>query len=145
MPELELSLKRLQQQFPDRVRAEIKYDDGLARQIYAGGDVFLMPSRYEPCGLSQMIAMRYGCVPIVTAVGGLQDTVADGETGFVIRKASASRLATAIKKALALFRDKTRWDGLQKAGMSMDFSWASSAEQYLALYRRLVAQVVRAV
>jgi starch synthase len=140
VPKLEASVKNLQAEFPDRVRAEIRYDDGLARQIYAGADMFLMPSRYEPCGLSQMIAMRYGCVPIVSYVGGLKDTIVDNETGFSIEKATAARLATGIKRALAVFADKARWRAVQEAGMSQDFSWSSSAEQYLGLYRRSLAQ-----
>ena len=85
-PKLEESARKLAEDFPERVRIEAKYDAKLARQIYAGADIFLMPSRYEPCGLSQMIAMRYGCVPVVRAVGGLHDTVTDGETGFVFIK-----------------------------------------------------------
>ena len=78
MPRLERSLKRLEEEFPNRFRAELRYDAGLARQIYGGADAFLMPSRYEPCGLAQMLAMRYGCLPIVSAVGGLKDTVVAG-------------------------------------------------------------------
>lgn len=141
-PELEKSVRALQAEFPDRVRAEIKYDAGLARQIYAGADLFLMPSRYEPCGLSQMIALRYGCVPIVSAVGGLQDTIYDDETGLVIKPPTATRLATAVKHAIAIRADSTRWIAMQKAGMSQDFSWRISAQRYLELYRRLVAQAV---
>lgn len=141
MPRLEESVRRFQAQFPDRVRAEFRYDDGLARQIYAGADIFLMPSRYEPCGLSQMIAMRYGCVPIVSAVGGLKDTIFPDETGFVIEKPTASRLATAVKKALAAYPDRARWEAIQKAGMSQDFSWSVSARQYFQLYQRVIAQL----
>jgi starch synthase len=140
-PRIEESVRHLQSEFPDRVRAEFRYDDGLARQIYAGADMFLMPSRYEPCGLSQMIAMRYGCVPIVSAVGGLKDTIFPGETGFMIEKPTAVRLASAIKKAILLFPERETWASLQKAGMSQDFSWNVSARQYYQLYQRLIAQI----
>jgi starch synthase len=141
IPKLEEAVRQLQVEFPDRVRAEFKYDAGLARQIYAGADIFLMPSRYEPCGLSQMIAMRYGCVPIVSAVGGLQDTIFHNETGFLFKKPTAARLATAIKKAIAIFPDRARWMAVQRAGMSQDFSWTIPAKQYFQLYQRVVAQL----
>ncbi len=141
MPRLESSMRRLQAEFPERVRAEFKYDDGLARQIYAGADMFLMPSRYEPCGLSQMIAMRYGCVPIVSAVGGLKDTIFPDETGFVIDKPTSARLGTAVRKALTVYPDRTRWETMQKEGMSQDFSWKVSARQYFQLYQRVIAQL----
>ncbi len=140
-PGLEETVRRFQMEFPDRVRAEFKYDDGLARQIYAGADMFLMPSRYEPCGLSQMIAMRYGCVPIVSAVGGLKDTIFRDETGFVFEKPTVVRLATAVKKAIAIYSDRVRWEGMQKAGMAQDFSWNVSARQYFQLYRRVMSQL----
>lgn len=140
-PKLESAVARLQAEFPDRVRAVIKYDAGLARQIYAGADMFLMPSRYEPCGLSQMIAMRYGCVPIVSAIGGLKDTVLDSETGFVFSKPTAARLATAIRRALGIFADHARWAAMQTTGMSQDFSWTVSARQYFQLYQRVTTQL----
>ena len=140
-PKLEEAIRLLQAEYPERVRAEFKYDPGLARQIYAGSDIFLMPSRYEPCGLSQMIAMRYGCVPIVSAVGGLKDTIYHNETGFIIDKPTAGRLATAIKKAFKAFSDHSRWETIQKAGMSQDFSWAVSAKQYFQLYERVKARL----
>jgi starch synthase len=141
MPQMEEAVRAFQTEFPDRVRAEFKYDDGLARQIYAGADMFLMPSRYEPCGLSQMIAMRYGCVPIVSAVGGLKDSIFPDETGFVIEKPTAMRLANAIKKALGVYPERESWEAMQKAGMSQDFSWRVSAKQYLQLYQRVGAQL----
>ena len=141
-PKLEEAIRLLQVEFPDRVRAEFKYDPGLARQIYAGADIFLMPSRYEPCGLSQMIAMRYGCVPIVSAVGGLKDTIYNNETGFIFGKPTAGRLATAIKKAFKILADHSRWETLQKAGMSQDFSWSVSAKQYFQLYERVKARLI---
>ncbi len=140
-PKLEGEIRDLQAEFPDRVRAEFKYDPGLARQIYAGSDMFLMPSRYEPCGISQMIAMRYGCVPIVSAVGGLKDTIYHNETGFIFEKPTATRLATAIKRALKIFADHSRWRAMQEAGMSQDFSWAVSARQYFQLYQRVKARL----
>lgn len=140
-PKLEEAIRQMQVEFPDQVRTEFKYDPGLARQIYAGSDMFLMPSRYEPCGLSQMIAMRYGCVPIVSAVGGLKDTIYNNETGILFEKPTASRLATAIKKACRIFADHERWMAMQKAGMSQDFSWAVSARQYFQLYQRVKARL----
>jgi len=139
-PRLERSMRRLQSDFPDSVRAEIRYDAALARQIYAGADILLMPSRYEPCGLSQMIALRYGCVPVVSPVGGLQDTVRDGETGFVAPRATVGRVARTIDCALAALREPARWSAIQAAGMSRDFSWKSSARKYSALYQRLLDQ-----
>ena len=141
VPQLEESIRLFQAEFPGRVRAEFRYDAGLARQIYAGADMFLMPSRYEPCGLSQMIAMRYGCVPIVSAVGGLKDSIFPDETGFVIEKPTSTRLANAIKRALTAYGDREGWEAMQKAGMSQDFSWRVSARQYFQLYQRVVAQL----
>lgn len=140
-PEIERAVQQLQPEFPGRVRVELKYDAGLARQIYAGSDLLLMPSRYEPCGLSQMIAMRYGCLPLVSAVGGLKDTVIDGETGFIISKPTAARLAAGVTSALAIYPDRPRWEGIQRAAMEQDFSWSASAGQYAHLYQRLVAQL----
>jgi starch synthase len=138
-PKLEESARKLAGDFPEHVRIEAKYDARLARQIYAGADIFLMPSRYEPCGLSQMIAMRYGCVPVVRAVGGLHDTVTDGETGFVFVKPRVKDFVTAIHRALAIFEDKDAWRALQRNGMGQDFSWTKSAMKYFELYQRLIA------
>jgi len=138
-PKLEKTARKLAQDFPERVKIEAKYDAKLARQIYAGADIFLMPSRYEPCGLSQMIAMRYGCVPVVRAVGGLHDTVTDGETGFVFIKPTVKQFTTAIQRALESYKDRTAWKNLQQNGMCQDFSWAKSAFQYLELYQQLIA------
>jgi len=137
-PKLEAQARKLQEAMPDRVRAETRYDAKLARQIYAGSDIFLMPSRYEPCGLSQMIAMRYGSVPLVRAVGGLHDTVTDSETGFVFVNKTIKAFNDALRRALALYPYRSRWANLQKAGMAQDFSWTHSARKYLDLYRKLV-------
>jgi len=132
---LEEAARKLQTARPNQVRVETRYDAGLARQIYAGSDLFLMPSRYEPCGLSQMIAMRYGCVPVVRAAGGLNDTVKHGETGFVFREPEVKAFSAAIRAALKVYPDRNVWQKIQRAGMSQDFSWKASAQKYLELYQ----------
>ncbi|HEX2990884.1 MAG TPA: glycogen/starch synthase [Anaerolineales bacterium] len=137
-PRLEAMAKKLQEEMPERIRVETRYDARLARQIYGGADVFLMPSRYEPCGISQMISMRYGCLPLVHAVGGLHDTVADGETGFAFIEAKVKPFNDAVRRALSLYPNRERWAEMQKAGMALDFSWPHSARQYLELYKKLV-------
>jgi starch synthase len=137
-PGLEAMGKKLQGEMPDRIRVETRYDAKLARQIYGGADIFLMPSRYEPCGISQMISMRYGCLPLVRAVGGLHDTVTDGETGFAFVEAKIKSFNDAVRRALNLYPDRARWTEMQKAGMALDFSWPQSARQYLDLYKKLV-------
>jgi starch synthase len=135
---LEATAKKLQEKLPERVRVETRYDAKLARQIYAGSDVFLMPSRYEPCGISQMIAMRYGCIPLVRAVGGLHDTVTDSETGFVFVDHKVKTFNDTVRRALKLYPDRSRWMEMQKAGMEQDFSWTKSAQKYLDLYRKII-------
>ncbi len=134
---LEKQAKRLEKKMPERVKVEIRYDDRLARKIYAGSDIFLMPSRYEPCGLSQMIAMRYGCIPIVRNTGGLKDTVRHGETGFVFEKENVKSLSVAIREALAAYVNQDYWHSLQRNAMAEDFSWKNSAKKYAALYQSL--------
>lgn len=137
-PKLEAMAKKLQEEMPDRIRVETRYDAKLARQIYGGADIFLMPSRYEPCGISQMISMRYGCIPLVRAVGGLHDTVTDSETGFVFVEAKVKSFNDAVRRALALYPYHSRWAALQKAGMALDFSWPNSARKYVQLYKKLM-------
>ncbi|HET90039.1 MAG TPA: glycogen synthase [Chloroflexi bacterium] len=138
-------IERVQDRFPDRMRAFLKFDDVLARRIYAGADLFLMPSGVEPCGQEQMIAMRYGCVPVVSAVGGLIDTVADHTamhgrgTGFTFSGHTAEACQGALQQALDIYRDKKdAWRGIQRRGMSVDFSWSASAKEYVKLYQRAV-------
>lgn len=135
---VEEAARRLEADLPDRVCAIIRYDGKLSRQIYGGADLFLMPSRYEPCGLSQMIAMRYGCVPLVRATGGLRDTVQDGQTGFVFDGRSPEAMAECLRRAIQSFGDKPAWRKLQQNGMAQDFSWDKSAHEYLKLYLSLV-------
>src|SRR5262249_37860787 len=114
----------------------------LAPLIYGGSDIFLMPSRFEPCGLSQMIAMRYGSVPIVRATGGLSDTVHDSITGFTFYNFSADDLWNTITRALYLYHnDQDSWRVIQKEGMTTDFSWEHSAHGYLQLYEWAIARV----
>jgi starch synthase len=122
---------------PTRVAVRVAYDNALAHKIEAGADMFLMPSRYEPCGLNQIYSLRYGTVPIVRATGGLDDTI-DRGTGFKFRSYSGSALLEAIRTALAAYADKARWLKMMKAGMAKDFSWRASAQEYKGLYRRLI-------
>jgi starch synthase len=145
-PVLEEDARRLQSEFPDRVRSIIRYDPGLARRLYAGADAKLIPSRYEPSGLTQMIAMRYGCVPVARATGGLRDTIFDYHstnegTGFLFNESSPDALAMTLRRALKVYEDKRLWQGIQRRGMQQDFSWERSARAYFDLYRSLVLQV----
>lgn len=137
-PKLEEAAMDLQALYPEKIKVETRFDADLARQIYAGADMLLMPSRYEPCGLSQMIAMRYGCVPIVRKVGGLNDTVQHGVTGFVFEKIHHLSLVGAIKNAIKIHSDREQWLSIQRAGMAQDFSWENSAKQYLELYQSIL-------
>jgi starch synthase len=139
LPDLEKTIQQLENTYPGRVRVAIRFDDQLSRRIYAGADMLLIPSRYEPCGLTQMIAMRYGCVPVARATGGLKDTIFDNipdkpNTGFLFNQATSSDLANAIQRALSVFSDKESWRTIQRNGMMQDFSWERSAKQYAQLY-----------
>jgi len=140
-PKLENYLHQLQSSYPDRVRLAIRYDASLGRLIYAGADMFLMPSRYEPCGLAQMIAMRYGSVPVVRATGGLKDTVHEGSTGFMFPKADPASMAEALQRAFNLYTFREKWAEYQHNGMKEDFSWQQSACRYAEVYRSLVPSV----
>jgi len=143
LPELEETARRMQADYPDRVRAAILFDAALSRRIYAGADALLIPSRYEPCGLAQMIAMRYGCVPIARATGGLRDTILDYDgsngTGFLFNKPNTAELAATIRRAMEVYSDKRPWRNLQRQGMQQDFSWQRSAGQYFDLYQQTLA------
>jgi starch synthase len=154
-PVYEEMWRTLAARHPDRIGAQIGFDESLAHLIEGGADMFLMPSRYEPCGLNQMYSMRYGTVPIVHAVGGLHDTVIDyapaaptrsegdptprrraAGTGFVFREYRPEALLEALTRALALFGDRRKWKALQIAGMQQDFSWDRSAREYVKIYER---------
>jgi starch synthase len=130
----------LEERFPRSVKNYLTFDPNLAQLIYAGSDMFLMPSRYEPCGLGQMIAMRYGSVPVVRRTGGLADTVADADErpadgrGFVFDAAEGDALAATLRRALAAFADPARWRQIQLRGMRADLSWGEAAGRYARLY-----------
>jgi starch synthase len=138
----EEALLQLESRYPDYVRAYITYDNARAHLVYAGSDLFLMPSLWEPCGLGQMIAMRYGTLPVVRNTGGLADTVANMSsdlaqgTGFVFSEYSAKALAFTLKKAIECFNDKAAWQRAVKRVMALDFSWDGPARRYQALYQR---------
>jgi starch synthase len=144
-PALQDALHRLEADLPDRVRAIIRYDSDLSHSIYAGADLLIVPSRYEPCGLTQMIAMRYGCVPVGRAVGGLKDTILDYDgstagTGFLFDQPSSAALSAALRRAFEGYTNQAAWQELQRRGMSQDFSWDRSARQYLDLYRDIISK-----
>jgi len=129
-------LRGLAQAHPSRVAVRISYDNPLAHRIEAGADIFLMPSRYEPCGLNQIYSLRYGTVPVVRATGGLDDTI-DEEVGFKFLDYSAPAMMEALRKALDTYQRRDVWESLVRNGMARDYSWDASASQYSALYRRL--------
>jgi starch synthase len=128
--------------YPQQMRVLLRYDERLAKSIYAGCDLFLMPSQYEPCGLGQMIALRYGTVPVVRKTGGLADTVLDYTsrtgrgTGFVFKAYSAKALVACLRRALALYGKEKKWTALMRSCMRQDFSWERSAGEYMKVYRK---------
>ena len=136
--------RALAARYPDRIGARIGFDESLAHLIEGGADIFLMPSRFEPCGLNQMYSMRYGTVPVVHGVGGLADTVVDysprskRSTGFVFADYTPAALLEALNRAFTIFGDARKWLVLQVAGMRQDFSWDRSAREYVKIYERAV-------
>jgi len=140
-PEYEELFRSLAGQYPEKFLVRVAYDNALAHQIEAGADMFVMPSRYEPCGLNQIYSMKYGTVPVVRATGGLDDTVMpfDGikGTGFRFSSYSPQALLGCIERAIETFRDKGAWSKLQQNCMQQDFSWTQSAKRYAALYQSL--------
>jgi starch synthase len=130
--------------FPQKLAVNLAFDNSLAHLIEAGSDMFLMPSRYEPCGLNQLYSLRYGTIPIVRTTGGLADTIVNYDqesnrgTGFAFREYSSVALLEAVKRAIKCYEDETTWSGLIARAMAADFSWKSSAEKYLKLYNRAV-------
>ena len=135
----------LKVRYPERVGLKVGYDDAMAHQVEAGADMFLMPSRYEPCGLNQMYSMRYGTPPIVRATGGLDDTIEPFDatigsgTGFKCLDYSAEAMLVAIDEALTVYSDTRSWRKIVQNGMAEDFSWDASAKKYGALYKTVAA------
>ncbi len=133
---------RLNKQFPHKIAVKVAYDNAIAHKIEAGSDMFLMPSKYEPCGLNQIYSLKYGTVPIVRATGGLDDTIEPWDartgrgTGFKFTEYSGEALLLTIKQALQAFRDQSSWQTLMRNGMNKDFSWNASAKEYVRVYDR---------
>lgn len=128
---------KAEKKYPEQLAANLEFDAELAQFVYAGADMLLMPSRFEPMGLSQIIAMRFGTVPIVRKTGGLADTVSDGKTGFVFKHYDSHALIWAIRRAIDIWYNHPEvWRAIQKRGMKKDFSWKYSAKKYVALYRK---------
>jgi starch synthase len=129
------------QRHPKKFSVHLSFDDGMAHRIYAGSDMVLMPSRYEPCGLGQMIAMSYGAVPVVRATGGLADTVVDADynkrdgVGFSFERYTARAMVESLERALVAYSRPRRWRNIMRRGMARDFSWERSAREYIKLYR----------
>jgi starch synthase len=143
-PAIEYEMALLEKAYSGRVRVRLRFDSTFARRIFAGADALLIPSRYEPCGLTQMIGMRYGAVPIVRRTGGLADTVtdaSDGErgTGFLFGPFEPEALGQALERARGVYSASRPWRDLQRRGMHADFSWSRSARDYVSLYERALA------
>ena len=152
--ELQREFHSLARRHPGKIAVSTEFDEALAHLIEAGSDIFLMPSRFEPCGMNQMYSQRYGTPPVVHATGGLADsvvdctarTLADGSaSGFVYRSAGAADFLHAVQRAVAAWRDPATWTALQRNGMARDFGWGASAVQYLEIYRSLAATARPAV
>lgn len=137
-PALEAAFRMAEQMHPGRVSVHIGYDEARAHQMIAGADAIAVPSRFEPCGLTQMYGLRYGTVPIVRRVGGLADTVADGETGFCFDAASVAAFEGAVRRAIDARAQPASWTAMMRRGMAQDLSWAHAASDYLMLYAAAV-------
>lgn len=146
--ELEAGFVALASRHPGRIAVKLGFDEALAHRIEAGADSFLMPSRFEPCGLNQMYSLHYGTPPVVTATGGLADTVVDvGEAslaqrtanGFILAEATAPALWSAMQRVCRTRQDRPLWQRIQQNGMQQDFSWGQAARDYIQLYRDAIA------
>jgi len=141
---IEEEIKNLAAQYPKEVAAIIAYDEGLARALYAGSDFMIMPSRFEPCGLNQLYAMRYGTIPVVRAVGGLKDTVpdiSDGGNGIAFQDANPTDVSHALNRAIDLYKNKKQFNALRKKVTTLNYSWHESAKKYSELYESMIVKL----
>ncbi len=140
-PEYEGFFMSLQNAYPDKARALIKFDKDMSQKLFAAGDIYMMPSRSEPCGLGQMMAMRYGTIPVVRNVGGLADTVREGEdgNGFVATEHTGDSLYDATMRAVNAYRDRDGWKEIVRRAMTEDWSWSRSGREYIELYKKMLA------
>lgn len=144
--ELEEYFKTIQYRYPDKVKIFLEFNKDLSKKIYAGSDIFLMPSKSEPCGLSQMISSRYGSIPVVRETGGLYDTIKpyniynEAGNGFTFANYNAHEMKDAVERAVDLFADREKWEKLTKKVMDVDFSWDASADKYMKLYNDLESE-----
>lgn len=135
-------LKEMKERHPNKIGIKLGFDAALAQRIYAGSDMFLMPSRYEPCGLGQLISFKYGAIPIVRKTGGLADTVHNDKDGFVFEEYSAQALLDAINRALSAYKHRSAWKKMQERVMEYDYSWSASAKKYISLYMKALDKVI---
>jgi starch synthase len=149
-PQMEQFFQNAESRYPDHLRLNLRFDNDLAHRIQAGSDMFLMPSRFEPCGLTQMYAMKYGNAPIARAAGGLRDTVSEFDpgsgrgNGFVFEEFQPEGLVAATTRAVNTFRNPAQWRQLMNNCFEADFSWSNTARQYLEWFSRIHSQHVSA-
>lgn len=141
-PVIESACRSLEVEMPEKVRSVIRFDLNLSKRMYSGGDIILIPSRYEPCGLTQMIAMRFGCVPLARATGGLKDTIFDGENiktknGYLFSDPTPESMAQTMLRAIEQYNNQKQWYQIQLNGMKSNFSWEKSAIEYVKIYKKL--------
>jgi len=148
-PKYHAALKVLAAEHPQRIAVRLEFSNELAHKIEAGADIFVMPSQYEPCGLNQLYSLKYGTVPVVRATGGLADTVVNADaqtldngtaTGFSFLEYSSLALADALQRACRAYADPAVWRQLVETGMRQDWSWRTSAQQYVELYNRMLSR-----
>jgi starch synthase len=137
---------KISEKYPEKITVFVEYNNELAHQITASSDIFLMPSKYEPCGLNQMYSLKYGTVPIVRKTGGLADTVRDVNeyyvtgNGFTFPDFDPFQFLDAIERALSYFVDKEKWKKITKVGINEDFSWTNSAKKYIEIYEKALSK-----